>query len=450
MFEIEEKKDIAAPELKLTKSLFHDALIQGKEHYHVKGQNGLEFDIHYVKNNDYVPEKYKNNKKGIDIYPSYLSYDEELVEELDLSLLQEHDTIFFDVINEYTIVLSKLALQYTKADVYFKSELIYEFLDKNSKLFVSEVMPQIAEDKLLHVVDGFVSGTLEKNFHTMSSAPLFHSVFFWQEFGEASLAEIKYAEVGVTKSVGIGGVLSYFANAKKIFAKRNIKTYLREGASRYDDSMLSKYFCFEKIPNDSDESNTIYLEDITTLSMTYYYYKNTSEIDLTIFNKQFLNEIDEYASELLNGKKVLGVLIRGTDYIVSGMGGSRKMATVDDMVPTIRQWIAEDGYEKIFLATEDQDVLEKMRAEFGNTVIAVSQVRRRVSDFVGVSLISDLEKKEDDPAAVEDNTVNYFYALYILSRCDSFMASGLCHGWDVVNSFHEGDFIRSMIFQVGL
>ena len=37
---------------------------------------------------------------------------------------------------------------------------------------------------------------------------------------------------------------------------------------------------------------------------------------------------------------------------------------------------------------------------------------------------------------------------YLLSRCDSFMCSGQCNGWDVVNDFNGGKFQRSYKFSV--
>ena len=61
----------------------------------------------------------------------------------------------------------------------------------------------------------------------------------------------------------------------------------------------------------------------------------------------------------------------------------------------IRKWIDEDHYECIFLATEDADI-------------------------------------------------------YLLSRCESFMCSGQCNGWDVVMQLNEGEFLRSYKFSVGI
>ncbi|MBR3327946.1 MAG: hypothetical protein IKG22_11555 [Atopobiaceae bacterium] len=127
---------------------------------------------------------------------------------------------------------------------------------------------------------------------------------------------------------------------------------------------------------------------------------------------------------------------------------------MNDMLPTIHQWMDEDGYDLIFLATEDQDILDQMRAEFGDKLRAIAQKRLRVSDLKEGQTISSYEEEHNQGDAyleeLEETTVNYFYALYILSQCESFMVSGQCNGWDVVNSFNQGKFRRAYKFQLGV
>ena len=124
------------------------------------------------------------------------------------------------------------------------------------------------------------------------------------------------------------------------------------------------------------------------------------------------------------------------------------------MVPTIYQWLEEDGYDCIFLATEDKDVLAKMRAEFGGKVLVVAQERHSVSEFKTSTIITELEKEQatgqEYDAVVEDNTINYFYAIYMLSRCSSFMCSGQCNGYDMTRDFNVGGFDRIYKFQAGV
>lgn len=453
MFDIIKKDEkIEASTLKHGKDVFHEALAGNMSYYHVSNQEGADYDLKYTKNNDLVPQNYRENKKGIDIYPSYREYNETDVENIDLSILKEFSVIDFEVLNEYAVVIASVALKYTGMTIIFRDSMANIFFSESDRIHIGE--NSLIEGRTLRVVEKFTSGTLEADFSVMSAMTLFHSLFFWQSLTNRNIKDIRYAEVGVTKSVGIGGVLSYYFNAQKIFRKRGWVTFLREDASRYSDEMLKKYFVFSDKPEDSDEANTVYIEDLTSIFMTYQAFVQNSEIDTSVLKPELMTQMDEYAEAIIGGKKTLGILIRGTDYIVSNMSGSRKMATVDEMLPMIREWMQEDGYERIFLATEDQDVLDKMREIFGKQIIAVSQVRHRVSDFQTVRLISDLEKEESNGEnyenLVEDNTINYFYALYILSKCDSFMASGQVHGWDVVNAFRIGEFKRCYKFQVGI
>lgn len=115
MFRITDRTDAEAETLQHSRDVFSQALKLGKEFYHVTGASFGDYDISYVKNNDLVPEKYRKIKKGTDIYPSYLTYDSENVDSLELSLLKEHRIIEFEEFNEYSIVLGQLALSHTDA-----------------------------------------------------------------------------------------------------------------------------------------------------------------------------------------------------------------------------------------------------------------------------------------------------------------------------------------------
>ena len=410
------------------------------------------YDISYTKNNDLVPEKYRKIKQGFDIYPSYRTYDENSLDTIDLSLLKDHRAVFFHNLNEYSAVMARLALNHTTAEVYFLNPLAKIFIAGSSRLHIVEKFPA-ADDETLQIIDEeFLTGAMEGNFHKISSVPAFHSIFFKQSLTNLNLSDIKYLELSIAKNVGVGGILSYYTQAQEIVRHEGWEIYLKENCTRYPQEMLHKYFKLAARPQDSTPENTIYLPDVTNINLTYHASKFKVEIDENILSDDFRAEMDEYAAAVFGDHKVLGVLIRGTDYIVAKMSGTRQQATVDDMLPMIREWLNADGYDLIFLATEDQDILDRMKKEFGSIIRAVSQVRHSVRDFENMRLLSELEEKEqaDNAGLVEDNTVNYFYALYLLSKCESFMVSGQCHGWSVVNSFNHGNFKRRYKFQVGL
>ena len=453
MFQILGKQNRSATTLKHGENIFHEALSKGENYFHVVTDDGKFYDIAYIKNNDTVDEKYRKIKTGFDIYPSYLTYDENAIDSLDLSLLKDHSAIFFHTLNEYSVVVARLALKHTTAEIYFLNPLAKIFIAENSRLHIVENFPATDENETLQIIDEeFLTGAMEGNFHKISSVPAFHSIFFRQSLTTLNLADVKYLELSIAKNVGVGGILSYYTQAKEIVRHEGWEIYLKENCTRYDQEMLRKYFILDSKPQDSTPANTIYLPDVTNINLTYHASKFKVEVDEEILTDKFRAEMDEYAAAVLGGHKVLGVLIRGTDYIVSQMSGTRQQATVDDMLPLIREWIDADGYDLIFLATEDQDILDRMRKEFGKMIRVVSQVRHSVHDFQNVRLLSDLEEKEqaDNAGLVEDNTVNYFYALYLLSKCESFMVSGQCHGWNVVNSFNHGKFKRRYKFQVGV
>ena len=452
MFQVLEKQNRPATTLKHGENIFHEALNGGEEYYHVTTADGQGYDIVRTNNLAFIPENFLNAKKGIEVYPAYLNYDENATATLDLSLFQGNRAVFCHTLNEYSVVIARLALNHTAAEVYFLNPLAKNFFGEEPRFHIVEKFPSVDENETLQIVDGFFIGFFDGNFHKLHAVPAFHSIFFKQSLTNLNLADMKYLELPIAKNVGVGGILSYYTQAKAIAEHEGWKIYLKENCTRYDQAMLQKYFTLESKPKDSTPANTIYIADVVILSMTYHATKFKVEIDENVLTDNFRAEMDDYAAAVLGGHKVLGVLIRGTDYIVSKMSGKRQQATVDDMLPMIREWLAADGYDLIFLATEDQDILDRMRKEFGSMIRVVSQVRHSVRDFENMRLLSELEKKEqaDNAGLVEDNTVNYFYALYLLSKCESFMVSGQCHGWNVVNSFNHGKFKRRYKFQVGV
>ena len=144
----------------------------------------------------------------------------------------------------------------------------------------------------------------------------------------------------------------------------------------------------------STPENTAVLQYITVLLATYLYSEYDSEIDINVLTPEFQEEMNEYTQALLGNHNVLGVLIRGTDYILSKMGGVRNMTAVDDMLPMIHKWRNAEYYDFIFLATEYQDILARMKAEICSKLRSVSQVRHRIQGFGGLRLLSELEEKK--------------------------------------------------------
>ena len=74
-----------------------------------------------------------------------------------------------------------------------------------------------------------------------------------------------------------------------------------------------------------------------------------------------------------------------------------------------------------------------------------------MSDFrEGMTTISELDRFRHPGRAydayVEDATVNYLYALYMLSRCEAFMYSCHCGGVSLARQFNEDHYQRLYSF----
>ena len=159
--------------------------------------------------------------------------------------------------------------------------------------------------------------------------------------------------------------------------------------------LVEKYFAVDIWDPEANEANTLVVPGAVVINKTQYYTYLPATLEVSAVAPGFKAEMDEYYDAVLGGRKVLGVLIRGSDYLAVGFGGSRKMATVEQMVPKIRQWMAEYGYEKVFLATEDSDILAKMKKEFGRDMIALAQERLSVRNLRQGQIITEYEKEKN-------------------------------------------------------
>ena len=462
MFKIEPFNiEAEARTLRLDDRLFHEALKEepeSKRRFHVANDKGEDFDIVYWDNNDDI--------EPIEAYPKYvkppfmtkyLHYDETDRDSLYLDFFKGLDTCIFEELNEYSIVLTKVMLSFTDMDIYCRDERIHWFVEDTPRLHVVEELPENRfAESTFYIQEEMRSGLEDYSFNRLSSTYAFHNIFFlqWMLDGKA-FANYRFFTMAINDTGGIGAVLSSYKTNKQAaetfglkFVSPNVDHF-----GKFPRSMVEKYFAVDIWDEEANEENTLVVPDLVMFYKTKFYCGLRASLDVDSIATGFREEMDEYYDAVLGREKTLGLLIRGSDYISTGLSGIRKMATVEQMTPKIHQWMEDYGYEKLFLATEDADILAAMRKEFGRKLVALSQERLSVANLRSGQVISEYEKEtggEDYTAKLEDTTINYFYALYILSRCDAFLCSGQCNGWDNVLSLNGGKFERSYRFTVGV
>ena len=446
MFKILEPQNIRAQTLKHSESIFHEALEKGEKYYHIACESG-NYDIELIENDSLISKSFIQKAKVGKILPLYHDYDENDTKSLYLKFFDMYRAILIDKADEYTVVITKLALKHTDIDIYCLDDRLEKFAGKHDKLHIVPDFPKLPEKTCLLIPAKQPEKFRGLNPYCFMSAIAFHNIFFLQDMLEGkNIDDIKYLEYVVEERSGIASIIIRLSAFKNAFARLGIKAGIRGGSGRYKTEMISKYFNIDILGEDATKENTIQINSVAVLVVTTFYMTADKSYGKNILKDSLRAEMDEYFNALFGGKKVLGVLIRGTDYYTTGQVGDRIQAGVEDMLPIIDEWLAEDKYDNIFLASEDADICEKMFEKYGGRLRMLSQERHRVSDFKNVTLISELEKKEKSGReyedTLEDTTVNYFYALYILSKCDSFMCSGQCNGYDMVCAFNGGKFDR--------
>ncbi len=462
MFKIEDyDKTAECITLNNTPDLFHEALrkdVKSMSRFHVKNLKGDDFDIVYYDNND--------DLEPLDSYPRYQKppfmarydiYDESDTDTLWLEFFDGVRNMVFEELNEYTVVLTRLVLHVTDIEVWCSDRRILYFAEENPQLHVSDSLPEdLDKDTLLYITKELASGIEDGKFRTLSATYAFHNVFVLQwVLAGRKLSGFKFITVEIDEWAGIGAILSYCERYRIGFGRFGLKfVYNGNGnIGKFKAKELMKFFALDLLDDEADDENTLTVPSFMALSKTKFLKGISHSIDESILTSEFKADMDEYYDGLFGDEKVLGVLIRGTDYVTSGMTGDRVMATPQQMSPLIHEWVDKYGFDRVFLATEDADALEYMRKEFGHLVVALSQERLRLSDLRQNEILSDYEKEHADgmyEEKLEDTTINYFYALYILSKCDSFICSGRCNGADIVRSFNNERFSHFYKFAVGL
>ncbi len=440
--------------------VFHKALdcvLLGEKRFHVNNPNGEDYDLVYTDNQSWAESSPEYPDSPLfhkdPLYPPYYSYDEKNKEKLCFDIFEGFERVWFSEVSEYTVVLTGILLAYTDLPVMWKDERISWFYPGEDRIKIADD-PGTEDKTVLRVINTFHASAFICDFYTMDPVVLFHHVFVFQWLTKLPMDKVRYAEILVARSEGIGSVLTLYARTMHFLERFGIEVTIQPGSSRYADHIFEKYFSVRMTPADADETNTIYITNYFGLLFTKMLrYSSGNDFDATSLSPAFLAEMKEYANAVLGDKKMLGILLRGSDYIASGMSGASAPVTVESAIPKIREWMDEGGYDGIFLATEDRDILDKMLAAFPGKIRAVSQERYGIEDFTAnnVKTISELDSKrhpegEDYDAFLEDSTANYFYALYLLSRCESFMYSGQCGGIVMTKSLSEKGFRRMWCF----
>ena len=128
-------------------------------------------------------------------------------------------------------------------------------------------------------------------------------------------------------------------------------------------------------------------------------------------------EFNEIIQNMFQGRKILGIHYRGTDF-KQGYNGHPRVTQFDQIIEAIKKALKEIQFDYIFLATDDMEAYYKFQAEFGARVKSYEDVYRSDAE---VSVAFSKSSRKDHHYLLGKEVLR---DAYTLSKCHG-MISGV-------------------------
>lgn len=158
-------------------------------------------------------------------------------------------------------------------------------------------------------------------------------------------------------------------------------------------------------------------------------------------NKTFEGIVEKKYKELFKGK-VLGVFIRGTDYVQIKPKGHYAQPSIDDVKEKIDEFLAKYKIDSIFVVTEDYSYFEFLKKTYGDMVFSSDYYfvkNYNKNDYVSSSFDNDKY----------DRGANYLIRLLLLKKCN-YLISSLTNGSLFLKLMTDRKYDDEYWFQLGM
>lgn len=158
---------------------------------------------------------------------------------------------------------------------------------------------------------------------------------------------------------------------------------------------------------------------------------------------------DEYQHLFAGRKKVLGVICRGTDYLALKPPGHPVQPSTEMVIKACRKYIKRDGYDAIYLATEERKIRDAFEKAFPGKILENKRV-----------YYDDIYDKDDSISYIKDvhferendhylSGLEYLSSIILLSRCAA-LVGGNCGGTLGALFFNDEKYEFVHVFNLGL
>lgn len=211
------------------------------------------------------------------------------------------------------------------------------------------------------------------------------------------------------------------------------------------DVILGGY-CYKDLLIYRDEIKSVLTSDKNIqkyYELFHRYFHFSSEV-----KKHFDREFDAVLKPVRdNGKKVLGVKFRQSDYVCFKAQNHAVQPPLEDMANLVAEYMAKYGYAYLFLAVEENKSREYFRSKFGDKLLYCENI---LADF-DVHFVENYytfaeaaAEKKGKRKAEED----YLIDILLLSTCDALLASDTS-GTRVAIILNGGKYERRKIIDHG-
>ncbi len=475
-FEKKEEKNVPASDnlFQIARNIFRE--YKGNEYQYLAVMNEAdqcEFLLRYEKNRIY------GEKKNGTIYDSFWNLDDEDLQ-CDQTLLDRYESLVIYEYNEYTDFILRYILKYTlekkcicldpkikylwriqgEEDHFFTTKKSQKLILLQSEWQIENVVGQIG--RTLFIVSDFTNeyGTPANYLSGVYSSLAVVKSMVWcgkrQSLGTLNVDKTILLLDCPVKGSGLVDLMKFTAIYCEIAKKRGfvpVVAYQDEERDFVTNPGTDFWtLFFEPVSNIAVEeakrsANVILASEnelrLVDWEMNPYVY----ELDCRIWGEGLWHEKENLLKryihpqqsileeakkrlpkEFCEGKKILGVIARGTDYRkesvkARGSGNYIYNEEIEDFLPKCQKLFLENDFDYLYLATEDQNYFELFLVQFGNQLLFHEQKRAIVDTKKKEALlVSDLIRTNDPTR----QNIEYCYILTALGLCDELVSSMNC------------------------
>lgn len=325
-----------------------------------------------------------------------------------------------------------------------KYEEYYDLIMKNYKWNSSKIMSEkeisgfSVDENFAYHEFSFSFGEENKNITFYIIRPTY-SIGLFACSGRA-IAEFAYAEEH--KWIPIVDMQNYpnmYLPTKNLY-KENSWEYFFKQVSNYSlkEVYSSKNVVFGDVRNARRMENWLKGGDI---------YKNKLWNKVIKLKDNLQDELEEEYHRLVkgsNGQKILGVLLRGTDYVNLQPENHAIQPSSSEMIKIAAAKLKEWDCKYIYLSTEDATILREFQKFFGTRLLFTNQVRY---ENTGNRFLASIKTDRNNDEVKRGK--EYLISIMLLSRCNNLITS-ICGGGNVVKMINGNKYENCITINKGI